>query len=263
MFYKKKGFPEENEVVLCTVKKILHNSIFASLDEYENLEGMIHISEIAPGRIRNIRDYVRENKVIVCKVIRINQERKQIDISLRRVSENTRANKIKEYKQEIKAEKLLEFMAKSLKLTLKQMYEKIGNKLKEDYSSLYYGYMEILKNEKMLETLKMDKKLSGKILKIIKENIKLPEISLKSTLTLQDYGPSGIDNIKKSIADANKLIKEKNYKAKFTYISAPSYSLEIKAQDYKTGEKILKEVSEEIVKELKGLGGVGKWQKVS
>jgi len=62
MFYKKKGLPEENSIVLCTVKKILFHSIFVDLDEYQNQDGMIHISEIAPGRIRNIRDYVAEGK---------------------------------------------------------------------------------------------------------------------------------------------------------------------------------------------------------
>ena len=57
MFYKKQGFPEESELVLCTVKKILDHSVFVGLDEYNNLEGMIHISEVSPGRIRNIRDH--------------------------------------------------------------------------------------------------------------------------------------------------------------------------------------------------------------
>ena len=38
MYYKKKGIPENEEIILCTVKKILHNSIFVILDEYENKE---------------------------------------------------------------------------------------------------------------------------------------------------------------------------------------------------------------------------------
>lgn len=263
MFYKKEGFPEEDEIVLCTVKKILHNSIFASIDEYENLEGMIHISEIAPGRIRNIRDYVRENKLIVCKVIRVNPERKQVDISLRRVSLSIRTIKLKEYKQEIKAEKLLELAAKSIKLSLKQMYEKAGNALRKNYDSLYEGFQEILKNEEELKSLKLDKKTSNALLKIIKENIKLPEISLKSLIVLQDYCPEGIEHIKESFKKTDKLIKEKNYKVRFIYNSAPNYNLEIKAPDFKTGEKILKEVSDNVVKELKSIGGIGKWQKVS
>jgi len=82
MFYKKKDFPEEGEIVLCTVKKILYHSVFVNLDEYENKEGIIHISEISPGRIRNIRDFVKENKTIVCKVLRTNKEKNQFQICL-------------------------------------------------------------------------------------------------------------------------------------------------------------------------------------
>ena len=68
MLYKKQGYPEEEELVLCTVTNVQHHSVFVNIDEY-NLSGMIHISEVSPGRIRNIRDYVKEGKVIVCKVL--------------------------------------------------------------------------------------------------------------------------------------------------------------------------------------------------
>ena len=71
MYYKKQGLPEENEVILCTVKKILPHSIFVDLDEYENKEGLIHISEISPGRVRNIRDFVKEGKKIGWKVLKL------------------------------------------------------------------------------------------------------------------------------------------------------------------------------------------------
>ena len=104
MFYKKNGFPEEGEIVLCTVKKILYHSVFAILDEYKHIEGMIHISEISPGRIRNIRDYVKEGKQIVCKVLNINKQKGNIDLSIRRVGTNQKRNKNSEWKQETKAE---------------------------------------------------------------------------------------------------------------------------------------------------------------
>ena len=58
MLYQKKGLPEESELVICTVTKIQYHSVFVKLDEF-NHSGMIHISEISPGRIRNIGDYVK------------------------------------------------------------------------------------------------------------------------------------------------------------------------------------------------------------
>ena len=67
MLYKKQGFPEEGELVFCTVSNVQHHSVFCQLEGYGKT-GMIHISEVSPGRIRNIRDFVSEGKKIVCKI---------------------------------------------------------------------------------------------------------------------------------------------------------------------------------------------------
>ena len=64
MLLKKHGFPEESEIVLCTVTKVQYDSVFVNLNEYGKL-GVIHISEISPGRIRNIRDFVKEGRIII------------------------------------------------------------------------------------------------------------------------------------------------------------------------------------------------------
>src|SRR3989344_568516 len=101
MLYRREGFPDEGEIVLCTVTKINPNSVFVHVDDYDK-GGMVHISEISPGRIRNIRDFVVENKVVVCKVLSVNRERGYIDLSLRRVNETLRRNKLEEVKQEQK-----------------------------------------------------------------------------------------------------------------------------------------------------------------
>ena len=61
MYYKKSDLPEEGEILLCTVTNIQYSSVFVKMDENDK-SGMIHISEIAAGRIRNIRDYVKEGK---------------------------------------------------------------------------------------------------------------------------------------------------------------------------------------------------------
>ena len=45
MFLKKNDFPEEDELVLCTVTNIFHHGAFVNVEEYGR-SGMIHISEI-------------------------------------------------------------------------------------------------------------------------------------------------------------------------------------------------------------------------
>ncbi|TAL53018.1 MAG: S1 RNA-binding domain-containing protein, partial [Nanoarchaeota archaeon] len=97
MLLQKKGFPPESELVLCTVTNVQGHSVFVKIEDY-GISGMIHISEVAPGRIRNIRDYVKEGKLIVCKVLRVNKERGHVDLSLRRVTESQKRAKIADRK---------------------------------------------------------------------------------------------------------------------------------------------------------------------
>src|SRR3989344_4876424 len=78
---------EIGENILCTVERIEGTVVFVSLDNRK--EGSIVVSEIAPGRIRNLRDYVVPKKKIVCKILRIS-DRGNVELSLRRVSAKER-----------------------------------------------------------------------------------------------------------------------------------------------------------------------------
>src|SRR5210317_879230 len=99
MYFKRQGYPQDSEVVVCKVTKVQFHSVFVNLEEYGK-SGMLHISEVSPGRIRNIRDYVVEGKIIVCKVLKVDEKKGHIDVSLRRVNEGQRKDKLSSVKQE-------------------------------------------------------------------------------------------------------------------------------------------------------------------
>src|SRR5437773_859441 len=136
MLLKRQGFPEDGEVVLCTVTRVNPNSVFVNINDYDK-SGLIHISEIYPGRIRNIRDYVAEGKVIVCKILSINMERGHIDLSLRRVNDTLRRNKLAEIKQEQKAEKIIELIADKHKKDVRKTYEEIAKPIIAEYGLVH------------------------------------------------------------------------------------------------------------------------------
>ena len=257
MVYKKKGLPQENDIVICTVKKISYHSIFVDLDEFERQDGMIHISEIAPGRIRNIRDYVKEGKRLVCLVLRINERQKQVDLSLRRVSMSLRNKKNEEYKQEIKAEKLMESIAKQQKSTLKEYYTQIGEKLIEKYGLLSAAFYEIsAKGESTIKDLKLPEKLTKPLVQAIKEKIKPPEVVVSVFLNIQNPLGNGVELIKKALIKAEDLGKKNKYKINLVYISAPKYRIECTAPDYLTAKEQLDQLTVLISNEIKKSGGL-------
>lgn len=261
MFYKKKGFPEAGDLLLCTVKKILFHSIFVDLDEYEGKEGMIHISEIAPGRIRNIRDYVKEDKKIICKVLKVDEDKNYIDLSLRRVRTGARATKNNEYKQEQKAEKLLEQTGKRLNFDLKEIYEQVGDAILEEYGSFYNCFQDVVVNGKIvLDNLNINPKIKEELYSIIIEKIKLPEAKLKYDLKIQYFVGDGIEKIKEILMSMEGLSKDK-INVKCSYISAPYYRIIITGPDYKSIEKIFGYL-DNIIKESVKKEGVASLEKI-
>jgi len=240
MLLKKQGFPEESEIVLCTVTSVRYNSVFVNLNEY-NHSGMIHISEVSPGRIRNIRDYVKEDKVIICKVLRIDKEKGYIDLSLRRVNEGQRRAKVNEIKKEQKAEKIIEFVAKKLKKDAKDVYKEISDKILEKYDLLYPCFEDVAEKRISLEEINISKEIAKELKEVIEQKIKPIEVNIKGNIKLVSYAPDGVEIIK----DAIKKGIDKNIK--ILYVGGGTYSIKVKSPDYKTAEKILKKSTESII----------------
>jgi translation initiation factor 2 subunit 1 len=253
MLYKKEGMPEEDELVLCTVTSVLHHSIFVELDEYGKT-GMINISEVSPGRIRNIRDFVQEGKKIVCKVLRVDKVKGHIDLSLRRVNEGQKRNKMDELKQEQKAEKIIEAVARQMNKGLDEVYEEISSKVFEKYEYIFQCFNDIVDKELNLEKLGIGKALADELTKIVKEKIKPPEVQIKGILKLVSHASDGIEAVKKTLQRAEKIGKGN---AKITYAGAGNYNIFITAPDYKTAEKILKSSTDSAIKCIEKLGGEG------
>lgn len=250
MLFKKSGFPEENDIVICTVTKVHFNSVFANLDWFDK-QGMIHISEISPGRIRNIRDYVKEGKVVVCKVLKINQERGHIDLSLRRVSEVQRRTKVEEMKQEQKAEKIIEFVAGKIKKDKIELYRDIFAKVSKEYEMLHYAFNLVVEDDISLEKLGLEKSIANALEEEIRQRIKPKEVSITGKFSVKSWDPDGVDVIKEAMKKG--IASSENLDIK--YGGAGYYNLSITAGDYPEAEDILKKVVDIVVSHMQKNNG--------
>lgn len=242
MFYRRTGFPDEDELVLCTVTKVFPHAVFCNLDEFDRT-GVIHISEVSPGRIRNIRDFVKEDKKVICKVLRVNTQKGHIDLSLRRVNEAQRRTKNNEIKQEQLAEKILEFVARKNKEDIRKFYNQITDKVFEKYSSLYECFEEVVNTKITLVELGIDVKIADEILPVIYQRIKPPEVEIEGTLHLISNENNGIDIIKEALKQA----KDTSEDIFVRYDSAGRYNITVKASNYPDAEKILKEATDKAI----------------
>ncbi|MFH1399509.1 MAG: S1 RNA-binding domain-containing protein [Candidatus Woesearchaeota archaeon] len=253
MLFRKFGLPEEGEVVWCTVTQVQHNSVFIKLDEY-NIFGLIHISEVSPGRIRNLRDFVKEGKKVVCKILRVNKASQQVDVSLRRVTEVQRRNKVNQIKQEQKAESILEHIAKTLNRDHKQLYIELAKAL-PDYEGLYPFFMDIVNDAVSIPQLKLDTKVADELVKVVKQRLKPRKVSIKGTLLLASNAPNGVEIIRDAIK------KGMDEKVNISYLGAGKFAIEVVAPDYKVAEDVLDKSTNVIIAAMHASDGVGEFSR--
>lgn len=73
-FYQHK-FPEVEDVVMVNVRSIAEMGAYVSLLEYNNIEGMILLSELSRRRIRSINKLIRIGRNECVVVIRVDKEK--------------------------------------------------------------------------------------------------------------------------------------------------------------------------------------------
>ncbi len=252
MLLKKTGFPQSEELVLCTVTGVNPHSVFCTLDEYGGRTGMIHISEVAPGRIRNIREFVQEGKKVVCKVLQVNTEKGHIDLSLRRVNQTQKTNKLNQIKQEQLAEKIIEYAAKQSGESPLALYNKVSEKIIPTYGTIFAAFEQAATDQLNLETV-VDKKIAKLLTDAIKARIKPPQVEIGGDLKLTSYAPDGLQEIKEALELATKAGIE------VRYLGAGTYHMQVTAEDYKDAEKTLKGALDSVLDHAKKHDLVAEW----
>lgn len=248
-----KEWPDPEEYVICTISELNPNSAVAVLDEYSGKRGMVHVSEVANTMVRDIRKFVKVGEKDVAKVLFVDPQRGYVGLSLKRVKPSIRREKILEFKNEKKADKLLNFAAKAMKKTLKQAYDEVGYALMEKYSGLLYPAFERAKAEGKDALVKdgINAEWAQAIAEVAEKNLKEKEVVKNVILSLSTFAPDGVNAIKKALE-----LKEKGAGGvELKYISAPKFRLTVRGPDYPDVEsriaKILRN-AEEIMKKSGG-----------
>jgi translation initiation factor 2 subunit 1 len=260
MAERKPEWPEVGDLVIATVESVTTYGAYAKLDEY-NKQGLLHVSEISSSWIRNIRDFVREGQKAVLKVIRVDLEKGHIDLSLRRVTKRARIEKIRQWKQDRKADALLRGVAEKVGLTPEEVYEKAGALIEEQYG-LYDGFEKVAKEgSEVLTSIGVPKDLAKAFFEVAEERIHVKMVKVKGTLEIRSATPNGVKVIQESFLKAKKTEKPKDAEIRFYVKAAPKYSVEVSAENYKRAEEILQKVSQSVVSNIVNSGGQGTFRR--
>ena len=243
---KRKTGPNEGELVVCRITRINPNSAFAELLEYDKT-GMIHVSEVAARWVRDIREFIKENQYVVCRVIGL--DRDHVSLSLKRVRQEDAVRKLNEFKRENKAEKLLEMAAKSIKKTPEQAYQEVGFGLQDEFGSLTKAFEVAWKNPELLKAKGVPSIWIQPLVEIAKKAYFEKTYEVRAELNLVCSAPDGVEIIKSSLMKAAKDGVE------VKYISTPKYLLLAKGKSRKEIEAKVSGAADTIAKEIAKAGG--------
>ncbi|MHB8584411.1 MAG: translation initiation factor IF-2 subunit alpha [Thermoplasmatota archaeon] len=253
---KRNKLPAEGELVVGTVREVKGFGAFVTLDEYPGKEGFIHIAEVASGWVKYVRDHVRENQKVVCKVTAVDPTKGHVDLSLKRVNEHQRREKINEWKNEQKADKLLELLCGKLGTTVDKALEEFGWKLMDTFGGLHAAFEAAAMDPEALAEEGLTGPWVQPFVDLARENISIPFVTVKGFVELTSYAHDGVEKVKKALLKALDTEYE-DIDVKVQYVGAPRYRIKVKAPDYKSAEEELKAAAERAIAVIKKTGGEG------
>jgi translation initiation factor 2 subunit 1 len=252
------SYPDVGDLAIATVKRVVDYGAYVRLDEYEGIEGLVHISEISTTWVKHIREHVREGQKLVLKVLRVDRERAQVDLSLRRVTGREKTDKMLEWKRSKKADSIIKGAGERLKAdaeTTEKMRLLVYEKLENPYETFQESVEE---GDAVFAKLGMAPEWAAALAEVAKSKVKLEKASLTATVELTCRAPEGMEAIRTALSNAKKVKKPRGATVRIYAIGAPKYRIEATTREYSEAEALLNSAVDEATNTLKSAGGEGR-----
>lgn len=238
-----KDLPDVGEFVIVKISKIMPHGAYCKLVEY-NIDSYLPISEVSPGWIKNIHEFIKEGQQDVAKVIFVDREKRSVDISLKKANNKDKKDKISDFGLEKRAEGIFnKAIEQSKNADKKQLIIAEVAKSAKTYNELVNGIFEGTDPLANFKYKEFKQSLYALVAKTIKP--KTYTVAYDVDLTTSDT-KSGIKLIKEALVSI-----EKNG-VKVLYMGAPRYRLLATDSSYPKAESKIKD-SQKILENYKNL----------
>lgn len=220
---------KEGDIVIGKVVRVEPTAVFVELASGQ--EGAMVMSEVAAGRIRNLREYVFVNKQIVCKILQINKD--HIQLSLRRVTGKER----EEAQERFKKERTLRSVCKSI---LKDA-QKVLDNIQQDIPLADF-YDQVKENPERIKPY-VTKEEAEKMVTALKTKEDSKK-QVKKTFTLTTTSETGLIDIKNILM---------NIKASISYLGSSKFTLMVEDKEFKNANAQAHKLLEQIAQKAKDM----------
>lgn len=254
-FYENK-FPEVDDVVMVNVQQIAEMGAYVKLLEYDNIEGMILLSELSRRRIRSIQKLIRVGKNDVVVVLRVDREKGYIDLSKRRVTSEDIIKCEERYQKSKTVHSILRYCAEKFQIPLEQLYETIAWPLSRKFGHAYDAFKLSIIDDSIWEGIEPP---SAEILEELKAYISrklTPQaVKIRADVEVSCFSYKGIDAVKEALQAAEDMSTEQ-MQIKVKLVAAPLYVITTQALDKQQGIELLENAIAKIGEVIKKYEGV-------
>lgn len=259
-FYAQK-YPEVEDVVMVNVQSIAEMGAYVRLLEYNNIEGMILLSELSRRRIRSINKLIRVGRSECVVVIRVDKEKGYIDLSKRRVSQEDIIKCEEKFAKAKAVNSILRHVAEVLQYEtdeqLEALYEKsawyFDEKFKKQASS-FDAFKHAVNDPSILDECGLDKKTKEVLLVNIKRRLTPQAVKIRADIEVACYGYEGIDAVKSAL-QAGIDYSTEEMPIKINLIAPPLYVVTTTTMDRTEGLEALKNALQIIENSVKSIEG--------
>jgi translation initiation factor 2 subunit 1 len=251
-------YPEVGDLVVASVTRVVDYGAYVKLDEYEGVEGLIHISEIASTYVKNIRVHVREGQKLVLKVLRVSPQRAQVDLSLRRVTGREKSEKMLEWKKVKKADSIIKGAAEKLKAAEDDV-SKVKSIIYEKFDNPFDAFEEATdEGEEIFSKLGISEEWAKTLTDVARSKIRLEKAKVTGTVELTCTKTEGVEAIRQALRGAKKVKKSRGTTIKIYTVGSPRYRLEVRSKEITDAQATLNLAIDEALNSIKSLGGEGR-----
>lgn len=256
-FYEEK-YPEIESVVMVNVRNIAGMGAYVSLMEYDNIEGMILLSELSRRRIRSIHKLIRVNRNEVVMVLRVDKEKGYIDLSKRRVSAEDVTACEERYNKAKAVHSVLRHVAERRNLYLEDLYERIGWPLYKKYGHAYDAFKLAISDDQNagdpFDDIDAPQDLKDEIKTYILRRLAPQPTKIRSDIEVFCFTYEGIDAIQEALF-AGMAVGTENSTIKIKLIAPPIYVLSTTTLEKDVGIALLNSAIDAIREKIVEKGG--------
>jgi len=251
-------YPEVGDLVVASVTRVVDYGAYVKLDEYEGVEGLIHISEIASTYVKNIRVHVREGQKLVLKVLRVSTQRSQVDLSLRRVTGREKSDKMLDWKKVKKADSIVKGAAERLQIPQEEV-NKVRDVIYEKFDNPFDAFEEAAdEGEETFTKLGISEEWAKALTEVARSKIRVEKAKVTGTVELICTKTEGIEAIRQALHGAKKVKKTRGTTIKVYTVGSPKYRFEVRSKEITDAQTTLNLAIEEALEGIKTLGGEGR-----